>query len=164
MNLLPMERWPEWLFAAYPKGVDGPLAVAEPPDEAGEADGVIYMVRRQMYNVVLARVDPGSVIEQWCYQNLSEALAAIILWDGMPPGPKGWVRNFSARGCWRQDLETGEVWQDGCRKLWAVKVGGKVVWLSDPPQAKTLRLAQAKAEELKGEIVEVLEHEVGGWW
>lgn len=169
-SLIPLDReqWPAWLREAYPPSLLGPAfdvaAVAEPPEAAGEADGVIYLVRRQGYNSVLCRADPGSVIEQWCFRTMREALAALVSWDGLPPGPTGWVRNFSARGCWRQDLETGERWQDGCRKLWAVAKDGKIVAWVQPPQAKTREKAEAKALELGGVVVEALEHEVEGWW
>jgi hypothetical protein len=165
VTLLEPEKWPAWLREAYPDTPPfGIAAVAEPPDEAGEADGVLYLVRRQGFNSILCRVDPGSVLEQWCFHTLPEALAALVMWDGLPPGPRGWIRNLSRRGCWRQDLDTGEVWKDGHRKLWAVRVEGQIAWWSPPPVSRTRAAADAKAHELGGEVVELEEHEVEGWW
>lgn len=155
---LPHEKWPEWLGVAYAEAVLPVAAVAEPPDEAGEADGVLFFVKQQLYNAVLFKADPGSVLEQWCFRSLAEALAALILWDGLPPGPRGWIRNFSRRGCWRQEPDTGEVWADGCRRMFAVKVNGAVLWRA--PQAQGRELADLKARFYGGVVVEAFEHEL----
>jgi hypothetical protein len=166
-RLIPLarEEWPAWLVAAYKESIFPVAAAAEPPEEANEADGVTFFVHEQMYNAVLAKGEPGSIIEQWCFRSLGEALAALILWDGVSlaphgaPGPQGWIRNFSRRGCWRQDPDTGELWQDAHRKMFAVKgADGHLLWVK--PQAAGRELADEAARSLGGVVVELLEHEI----
>lgn len=114
--LLPKE-WPEWLKALHVDsilrlGVSPYIAAAEPPNEAGESSETLYGVIRNLYNARLVRMDPGSILEQWCYETDAEAVAQLILWDGLPPGPEGWIRNVSMRGVYRRNAQTGEVTQD----------------------------------------------------
>lgn len=117
MRYLKPSEWPDWLKQHEAEsrrllGISAYLAAAVPPDSAGESSETLYGVLRNLYNARLVKMDPGSIIEQWCYHTDGEALAQLLLWDGMPPGPEGWIRNISMRGIYRRNEETGEVTRD----------------------------------------------------
>lgn len=116
MKRLRFEEWPDWLQRLNAEsqriyGLSPYIAVSVPPDEAGEGSETVYAVMLNISNARIVKMDPGAILEQWCYHTDAEAIAALFLWDGLPPGPPGWIRNLSRRGLFRRNAETGEVYE-----------------------------------------------------